>query len=168
MQIITISNFALGAPTFRCAGVGHTCKHGKRSLEMFKVETVYYRQDMDCNYLDPGQHIDEACGHHAKYWCVGYTLYFSEYFQHLPCPSARAVGRVWAGNSGPDSPSKHFYVSLAAREFPLPWIKAACFSTPNHLWFQCFKHGADLQINANGNKLVQNWNCPFSYKWFFL
>ena len=51
-----------------------------------------------------------------------------------------------------------------------------CFSegivnaaSPNHLWFQCFRHGTNLQINVNGNKLIQNWNCPiFSQVMFFL
>ena len=41
--------------------------------------------------------------------------------------SARAVGRAWTGNSQTDSPSNHFYASLATRMFPLPWIKTVCF-----------------------------------------
>ena len=41
--------------------------------------------------------------------------------------------------------------------FPEGIVNAA---SPNHIWFQCFRHGAHLQINANGYKLIQNWNCP--------
>ena len=41
--------------------------------------------------------------------------------------SARAVGRAWTGNSRTDSPSNHFYASLATRMFPLPWIKTVFF-----------------------------------------
>ena len=29
-------------------------------------------------------------------------------------------------------------------------------ASPNHIWFQSFRHGADLQINANSNY----WDCP--------
>ena len=118
--------------------------------------------------------------------------------------SARAVGRAWTGNSRTDSPSNHFYASLATRMFPLPWIKTVfilhsdnrttadswlccttvhftdlvshCFlegivnaASPNHLWFQCLRHDADLQINSNGSKLILNWNCPiFLQVMFFL
>ena len=50
--------------------------------------------------------------------------------------------------------------------FPEGIVNAA---SPNHLWFQCFRHGTNLQINANGNKLIQNWNCPiFSQVMSFL
>ena len=48
--------------------------------------------------------------------------------------------------------------------FPEGIVNAA---SPNRLWFQCFRHGADLQINANGNKLIQNWNCPTFFQVMF-
>ena len=41
--------------------------------------------------------------------------------------------------------------------FPEGIVNAA---SPNHFWFQCLGHDADLQINSNGSKLRQNWNCP--------
>ena len=37
--------------------------------------------------------------------------------------------------------------------FPEGIVNAA---SPNHLSFQCFRHGTDLQINADGNELIQN------------
>ena len=44
------------------------------------------------------------------------------------------------------------------------WVPAS----PNYIWFQWFRDGAHLQINANGNKLLQNWNCPiFSQVMFY-
>ena len=54
-----------------------------------------------------------------------------------------------------------------------PW--SHCFAegivslvSPNYIWFQWFRYSADLQIYANGNKLIQNWNCPiFSQVVFF-
>ena len=50
--------------------------------------------------------------------------------------------------------------------FPEGIVNAA---SANRVWFQCFRHGADLQINANGNELIQNWNCPiFLQVMFFL
>ena len=40
-------------------------------------------------------------------------------------------------------------------------------ASPNHIWFQCLRHGGGLQINAYCNELTQNWNCPiFFYKWY--
>ena len=52
---------------------------------------------------------------------------------------------------------------------PIVFPKVLCNdSSPNHLWFQYFRHGADLQINANCNKLIQKWNCLlFSQVIFF-
>ena len=50
--------------------------------------------------------------------------------------------------------------------FPESIVNAA---SPNHLWFQCLGKDADLQINSNGSKLIQNWNCPiFLQVMFFL
>ena len=40
-------------------------------------------------------------------------------------------------------------------------------ASPNYIWFQCFTHGADLQINADGNELIQNWNFPISSQVMF-
>ena len=48
--------------------------------------------------------------------------------------------------------------------FPEGIVNAA---SPNHLWFQCLGHDADLQINSNGSKLIQNWNCPIFFKVMF-
>ena len=48
--------------------------------------------------------------------------------------------------------------------FPEGIVNAAY---PNHLWFQCLGHDADLQINSNGSKLIQNWNCPIIFKVMF-
>ena len=49
--------------------------------------------------------------------------------------------------------------------FPEGIVNAASL---NHLWFQCLGHDADLQINSNGSKLIQNWNCPIFFKVMFL
>ena len=43
---------------------------------------------------------------------------------------------------------------------PIVFPKVLWMQSPNHLWFQWLGHDADLQINSNGNKLIQNWNCP--------
>ena len=48
--------------------------------------------------------------------------------------------------------------------FPEGIVNAA---SPNHLWFQCLGHNADLQINYNGSKLIQNWNCPIFFQVMF-
>ena len=48
--------------------------------------------------------------------------------------------------------------------FPEGIVNAA---SPNHLWFQCLGHDADLQINSNGSKFIQNWNCPIFLQWCF-
>ena len=48
--------------------------------------------------------------------------------------------------------------------FPEGFVNAA---SPNHLWFQCLGHDADLQINSNGSKLIQNWNCPICLQVMF-
>ena len=54
--------------------------------------------------------------------------------------------------------------------FPEGIVNAA---SPNHLWFQCLGHDADLQINSNGTKqLIQNnWYkteiAQYLYKWCF-
>ena len=49
--------------------------------------------------------------------------------------------------------------------FPEGIVNAA---SPNHLWFQCLGHDADLQINSNGSKLIQNCNCPIFFQVMFL
>ena len=67
------------------------------------------------------------------------------------------------------------FVNASWQSTGWPWwsvvplfCRSYCESRPNYIWFQWFRHGADLQINANGNKLIQNWKSPiFSQVMFF-
>ena len=67
--------------------------------------------------------------------------------------SARAVGRAWTGNRRTDSPSNRFYVSLATRIVPLPWIKTVfSLHSDNHTTADSWKccttvHFTDLVSN---------------------
>ena len=117
---------------------GHARRHGKRSLEMLTVERADYTQEMDCHYFNSWSvHRRSVC----KSWLVfmgqlnivvfGIFATFAVSFrlvlsvEHEP------------GNSRTDSPSNHFYASLATRMFPLPWIKTVFFSAfwqSHHCW----------------------------------
>ena len=56
------------------------------------------------------------------------------------------------------------FVNASCQSAGWPWWpvvqlfsrKYSEYSTPNHIWFHCFRHGADLKINANGDKVIQD------------
>ena len=113
---------------------GHAPRHGKRSLQMLTVERADYTQEMDCHFFNSWSvhrwsvvSIDVSVKH-CSFWNI---------CNICRVLSARAVARAWTGNSRTDSPSNHFYASLATRMFPLPWIKTVFFSAfwqSHHCW----------------------------------
>ena len=109
------------------SALGSRSQTRKRSLEMLTVERADYTQEMDCHYFNSWS-VHRWIVY--KSWLVlmgQLNIVVLEYLQHLPCLSARAVGRAWTGNSRTDSPSNRFYASLATRMFPLLWIKTVFF-----------------------------------------
>ena len=70
----------------------------------------------------------------------------------------------WQHSSNPADNQLGDHGDMWSHCFPEGIVNA---SSPNHLWLQCFWHGADLQINANGNKLIQNYIAQYFYKWCF-
>ena len=118
LQIVTIFNFPSGASTFECTGVtltdswkGRLYARNRLSLLRFLVSTWMKRVQIMAS-------IDVSVKH-CSFWDI---------CNICRVPSARAVGRVWTGNSWTGSPINRFYASLATRMFPLPWIKTMCFS----------------------------------------
>ena len=80
------------------------------------------------------------------WWPLSFAL-----LQHSPMPADNQLGG---------------HGDMWSHCFPEGIVNAA---SPNHLWFQCLGQDAYLQINSNGSKLIQNWNCPiFLQVMFFL
>ena len=91
--------------------------------------------------------------HRSFYWSVSNrfqpTVFFNHWWplsfallQHSSMPADNQLGD---------------HHDMCSHCFPEGIVNAA---SPNHLLFQCLRYGADLQINANGNKLIHNWNGP--------